>query len=459
MKGVVFIGWSGSNDLAILIKKKIEENDYKCIVGGNHEITNDQVFVGGTILTQLQQSNQAIFLIQKKASGGISNNLMFELGYALSKFNQTTKKIHLYYIDMEENDDTIPSDLRGAWATYLYRDGSTTDELVSVVVNEFLKKQKVDISENKMDVVDSWYKISQELDVHFTNPLYSDYELAQYILFYTQAAYMFDGVKNATTKLRKLIRDVDPTSIELYNSVQLSLVSLDLFSKPCSKGNTLYLDDMDFLDIYNRYIEVFASIEQYDDSDNPETEYDESTELKKWSLAIGKEHLNYAYMMYAANPELDEDEIADINSESIKCGEEVISYCNELILRNETANKEFAALLKSYVYRNLAHIYGNMDGAEEKRNEYLLLSLTERKKLVDYYSNLDIDTRLLSNFEMEYYLALCESTAIISDARTKRINLKILDKYIKKETKKVQSNSFYLDHIINAMNQMKGDDK
>ncbi len=115
MKGRIFIAWSGTNDIALKVKDYLETQDYTGVVGGAARATTG-LFVGHTVLDEINHCNQAIFIVQKKDNGNISNNLMFEFGYSLAKFN--SNKIHVFYVDIDQNDDTIPSDIQGIWADY-----------------------------------------------------------------------------------------------------------------------------------------------------------------------------------------------------------------------------------------------------------------------------------------------------------------------------------------------------
>ena len=115
MRGRIFIAWSGNNTLALEVKKKLENERYVGVVGGEERYAGD-LFVGRTVLNEISHCNQAIFIIQKKNDGSISNNLMFELGYALARFK--FNKLHMFYVDVAENE--IPSDLKGGWADNFY---------------------------------------------------------------------------------------------------------------------------------------------------------------------------------------------------------------------------------------------------------------------------------------------------------------------------------------------------
>ena len=92
----------------------------------NHNYSNDSVFASNNVDTK------------KPDTGMISANLMFEFGFLLEKLNYD--KIHVFFIDIDENDIKIPSDIRGIWADYLCSNEDHND-IVETIVNTFLKRQ------------------------------------------------------------------------------------------------------------------------------------------------------------------------------------------------------------------------------------------------------------------------------------------------------------------------------
>ncbi len=99
MNGNVFLGWSSSNELAVEVSKQLKKYRFDCTVGGKKDLEGS-LSIASTIVEQIKASTQALFIIRKNDKGFISNNVTFEIGYCLSKFNSTLKKVHLFYLDI-----------------------------------------------------------------------------------------------------------------------------------------------------------------------------------------------------------------------------------------------------------------------------------------------------------------------------------------------------------------------
>ena len=180
MKDRVFIAWSGTSELALRVKHILENRcNYKCFIGGNG--TNDSNFasVGDTVLQQIKSCNQAIIIFQKRGDGLISNNLFFELGYALASYGLT--KVHC--VKLANEDLMLPSDFDNSFVEPI--DDTDTDTLVEGIVNYFLARQKLSVNTNKMYLINNRYLIKEYIKRHFSEQgsKCSDYELVQYLLF------------------------------------------------------------------------------------------------------------------------------------------------------------------------------------------------------------------------------------------------------------------------------------
>ena len=173
MKEKIFIAWSGTTVIAEEVGKVLNKYNYMAIIGGDRTVRPDSMFVGQSIINQMNKCSQAIFIITKKdikeaSLGVISNNLFFELGYISARLKNS--KIHLFYIDIDENDALIPSDLKGAWAKHLTSNNNDAASLANEIVKKFLEAQYEIIPEEKMDIVLRWYDykrlIQNYLDFH-----------------------------------------------------------------------------------------------------------------------------------------------------------------------------------------------------------------------------------------------------------------------------------------------------
>ena len=68
----------------------------------------------------------------------------------------------------------------------------------------FLAKQNRTVPEEKMDIVLKWYNYKQLLQSYIDNPMNSNFEMAQYILFYIQAVFFFDDYRESLYLLERL---------------------------------------------------------------------------------------------------------------------------------------------------------------------------------------------------------------------------------------------------------------
>ena len=64
MKDQIFIGWSGTNNVALEIKKRLEAKNYRCYIGGNADNSSQFSSVGDTVIQQIKNCNQAIMIFQ-----------------------------------------------------------------------------------------------------------------------------------------------------------------------------------------------------------------------------------------------------------------------------------------------------------------------------------------------------------------------------------------------------------
>ena len=221
MKDRIFIGWSGSNEVALKVKYVLENRcNYKCSIGGNSENNSQMSSIGDTVIQQIKTSNQAIIIFQNRADGQVSNNLFFELGYTLASYG--VAKIHC--IRRASEQITLPSDFDSAFVEPI--DDSDEEKFIGGIVRYFLDRQKLSVNTNKMYLIDNRYIIKGLMQSHFSEQgsKCSDYELAQYLLFYMQAANMFGDVKKVQDEILAFkAANQHNFSTELAFSVNISL--------------------------------------------------------------------------------------------------------------------------------------------------------------------------------------------------------------------------------------------
>lgn len=396
MKGKVFLAWSGTKELAVQVAERLKQEGYFPIVGGEGQDLqgnrSGDFFVGATVLAQLDQCYQAIFIVQKKVSGFISSNLMFELGYALGKISPN--RIHVYYIDIEESDPMIPSDLKGIWAKYY---STQQEDLVERIVRKFLLNQRTIIPDNKFMVMDAYYAQKEMIRSYPSAPVCSEYELAQYVLFFSQSAYLFDDVDQGLYTLNTLCNEIrnEHMGQELNKVIQYARCYLELFKKWQRPKDTLYLKREDMDVIRSELLRIIREVTQWKRDD-----------FTNWFLALLYQTVNYALILSSFDPE----QTTETQEKMLRASEKYARLCLECceVLAQDNRNAQCVNLYQAYMYRNLATMYQRMEGHDKETYEMLNASFRERLELHNYCAMGDINSRLRDNFEMEYILAMAE---------------------------------------------------
>ncbi len=398
MKGKVFIGWCGDATLADEVKNKLKAVDFEGIRGGQTRADN-YMYLGQAILTEIDGCNQAIFIFQKRKDGQISPNALFELGYALSRLEKN--KIHVFYVDISENDPSIPADLKGIWAEYLYNIES--NQIDEKVIESFLANQRKALFGNKMKIINNYYETRSAFETYVERPFCSEQELPQHVLFFSQAAFMFKDVQEGFQHLENLVKKLQFVGPELDQAFNFSLAYLNFFSNLSSQGeDCIYLDFIPFRTAREAFNDVLEEIESWPESD-----------FKLWLEILALESLNYIHILRAASPEAKTEERDRHYDESISLAFRTLEKCDALIQRNKTGgepvDEQCIAIYRAYMYRNLSTAYlkkGTPDTQTAKK--YLKLSYRERKKLLTYFKKQPISSRIIETIEMEYFLAISE---------------------------------------------------
>ena len=143
MKDNIFIGWSGSSDIAVAVKKELESKyNYRCFIGGNADNSSSFASVGDTVIRQIKSCNQAIIIFQNRSDGAVSNNLFFELGFVLASYGQP--KVHC--VKRETERIVLPSDFDNSFV-----EAVSDDDFVGGIIKYFIDRQKLSVNTNKID--------------------------------------------------------------------------------------------------------------------------------------------------------------------------------------------------------------------------------------------------------------------------------------------------------------------
>ena len=430
----VFIAWSGNFDVACKLKKYIDARQgYEAVVGGNlHELNT--IFVGGTIIEQMKQCDQGIVLVQKNVEhGGLSPNIMFEWGYLLAKLN--VNKMHHYFIDRPE----IPSDLHGVWAFDISTENRTADEVAEILGEEFFKSQRNTLNANKMKIIMDREETRRIIKLHCTDPICSNFEMAQYILCYIFCANIYTDTRDESYKdmerFYSMMGENALQSAELLLAVKCAIISTSFFRKIKYIGDEQFIDKEDFYSFSESYYELLEQVENL-----------EKSEVKDVLLISIGDYITYLYLLMINGDEIDNDKKLKYCKILYKYSEDTAKLCDEFESSAPKLNAQFCRLIRAYMYRDMfcaldciERIESVEGGARSESKEDRLVrikdclykSLEERKKLFNEYSMGNVNAQFYNNIEMEYYLALAEYRLYVDDEiQSERFKEKLI-RYVK----------------------------
>lgn len=402
MKDRIFLIWSGDNGIARKVKDVLEKRyNYICEVGGNDRNESNMVSIGDTVIRQMTSCNQAIVLFQPKEGGDVSNNLFFELGYVLARYGM--RKVHCVRRDVEKI--SLPSDFDNSFVEAL--SAKNDDEYADKIVNYFIGRQKLSVDTNKMYLINNRYIMHEMIQAHYSESgsKCSDYELAQYILFYMQAAVMFQDDGKVLDELQEFRKKHNREfSDELHRAVKISISLLEVQVGLIASEDNVYISSDSFRQYFNACKDELDEIKD-----------DDYGIFDEWAKAILAENLAYVCSLYASNPEIDKKISNSCYKKTISYGKKGIELLD--ILEQKTRYSEnndhigLVSFFRAYIYRHLFTAYKNF--SYEDAIKWITASLKERRNLLYNYGGNAIDSKLFSNFEMEYYLNLMEYISFV----------------------------------------------
>ncbi len=425
MKDKIFLIWSGNNTVAQKVKNILEtEHSYICVVGGSFESGAQMLTIGDTVLKQMKGCNQAIVIFQNKANNTISNNLYFELGFVASSYG--LKKIHC--VKRKSETITLPSDFDNSFVKGLEADSD--DMFAQNIVKYFMGRQKLSVETNRMWIINNRHIVHEMIQAHYSDmgSKCSDYELAQYILFYMQAAVMFQDDEKVLNELKNFKKRFgNDFSEELNESVNISIALLDIQTSLKSSDDIVYIGDEDFRRYYNSCKDILSDIKD-----------DDSGIYDEWAKAIAAENLAYVCVLYAGNPDLDKTMKEYLSDKTIQYGNICLGFLDKLeegsrYLENND-HIGIIAVFKAYLYRHLFIAYRDKD--KDEAGKWLQLAAKTRRQLVRNFDDNTVDSKIYSNFEMEYYVSLIEYILFFGkdsiDPFDYMVYMKDIDEYIAK---------------------------
>lgn len=399
MKDRIFIVWSGTDNTAISIKKILETKKYKCIIGGNSDNSSKFSSIGDTVIQQIKSCNQAIVIFQNREDGTVSNNLFFELGYVLASYGQM--KVHC--VRKKSEQVVLPSDFDSSFVEAIDCNGSD-DGFVNGILKYFNARQKMSINQNKMLLINNRYKMHDYVQSHYSEQgsKCSDYELAQYILFYMQASHMFGDEPNTLKEMRQF-KDNNFTvfSDELAIAVNMAIAFFEMVTNiHMSDDGEFYIDRPTYRRFKEKYTECHNELYN-----------DDTGAFDEWANVYISEHLAYACNLYSNNPELTEESrlkaVKDVIVKAEKAIEDLKVLEEMPPIKDNNDHKGLLSLFHAYVYRNLFLAYKKLQN-QEKELFWLEKTKKERTAMKNNFELGSLDSKLYNNFAMEYYLTMIE---------------------------------------------------
>lgn len=439
MKDKVFIIWSGDNQVAKRVKSILEQDyNYLCFVGGSVEQSKQMLSIGDTVIHQMNFCNQAIVIFQNKSEGTVSDNLFFELGFVVSKYGM--RKVHC--VKQRGERIELPSDFDNSFVEEIRSDDK--EDFARKTVDYFIARQKLSVFTDKMELISQRYKMHDLIQTHYSEngSKCSDYELAQYILFYMQAAVMFQDDERILDELLEFKKRYNTRfSREINQAVLISIALLKIQANLISENDTVYIGDDTFRSFFSSTKDLLEDIER-----------DESGIFDEWARVILTENIAYACSLYSQNPSIKAEVKKYVDDNIIAYGNKCIAYLAELErLNSKNDNNDATGLIsvfKAYLFRHMYIAYRADDAGEKQK--WLGLSLKEWKALLNTFGDNSIDSKLYENFEMEYYLTLIEYLNVEGngvDAFERILFLDDIDSFILKFEKRNNAHA-YIKKII-----------
>ena len=444
MRGSIFIGWSSSNDLAKMVKKELADHGFSCVIGGNDNLVGS-LSIADTISTQISSSCQSIFIIRKNSLGYISNNVTFEIGYSVSKYNSTLQKLHLFYLDIDPKDDSIPSDLLGLWATHIDTGGKSEKDIVNEIVSSFLNHQKTELVENKMSLMVDWLRLYMILSNHLDMPNHSDFDIAQYMLIFMSSVANAHVWNESRPLIKRYEEDVTEDSTELYYMIHLYQVSDEILTSRKKDGLRYYLPRSEFRSFRSRIKELIERMTEY--SSSKSTLYHSDPVFTKWFVMFCKQNLQFVYMLQSNDPELDDKATVFKKAETLNL--EVLELCKELTEMDPNKNKEMLWETEFMTHRNLAVIAQHFGDSDIEKREFLE-SLRATRNIHNRYGG-KIDTRIDETFEREYYMAVMDTIRFMDEEDAEECTMDLRD-YVDRMLRTRDSNTIYINRIREFLN-------
>jgi hypothetical protein len=408
----VFIAWGGNQSLAKFVDYELRKHGFTGVAGGG--IPTD-MFIGTQIFSQINQCTRAIILVEntnQDSANALSGNLMFEWGYLTGKMD--ARKIHVFLIG--ESKKALPSDLAGIWAAEINSVDKTRQQIAQEIVSIFFEAASRPIDIDKMEIFSRWPEIKHKLSVHASEPVYSEIELAHYLLHSVEACYYYMEQEELLSIIEKIV----PISSILNFTVQIVRANIRLFDE-----TSMLLNAIEF-DVFTDLKPLFEMKFDFSNQDG---------NLHLWLRYFCSNRLALLYMFIMRN-----NNDSNVNIKEM-CFQKVEEYNNEsLQILSEIAEKYpqetvYTKLYTGYVYRDLFKLYKDVDDVE-KSAQCIDAASTARQLFYSYYQhNYTNDGYLIKHFAEEYYLSCTERLNYIKDPIQRAIDENAIRSFLLKVEK------------------------
>ena len=304
---------------------------------------------------------------------------MFEWGYMIARV--TSKHVYAFLIDTGERE--LPSDLMGSWVVSIQSTGLSEAETAAMIVERFEVESR---SLDKTAIMSQWKEIKSYAKQHAVRKKFSDFEMAQMVLFSLKSAYYH----NEMSLMYRGLSYTGSIAGVLGAVIEEARIIASIFVKTDDLKHRLQVED---------YFEIttFLTHEFENDIDDPS--------LANWAKILRYDAISLCNVV--APEGLDQAERDYYWKESLSWGAKTLAAIEEDVA-DHPENDLFASLMRSYQYRNQAKAHREL-GEEDKAIECLGLSVKERERFYfGYKSSFPDDAILCSKLAQEYYLSLLE---------------------------------------------------
>ena len=406
MKANVFIVWGGNKELADRVSEKIQDhNEFNVQVGGEEP---NALFIGTTVLQQIQMSSIAIILVQNSDKTGngymFRPNLMFEWGYIIANFKP--KNVHVFLMDMEEKN--LPSDLRGSWAKTINTENKALDEIAQEIAEKF-RHDYHEQNINKLYAFEKWNEsIKSEIREHTSKHIFTDREMAAIIIYAFQASYYYHEIKNLRDWILHMRTDTRDSVLKQTISIVISALDYYILKEQQVNSST----GSEFYSLVRRLNKSFDISK-------------EDLEINKWLHIISNNFMGLCYNRMSDLDVYNEQQKQEFLNKAKEYFERVLSYLDENQLAEEikTDNSVYSTIWRGYVYRNIAVVYAKLND-QKRMTDYLDRAADARQSTETYFSENDTDKVLMNNFKLENIMIRLEKmkfTKEIDDIEIKLI--------------------------------------